>query len=68
LYDQAEKLAASDLQREYIKKSRLGIRYVDLVHHPDKGEKLKQFVSDCKSLGIQYTSEGQTLDAWGASR
>jgi hypothetical protein len=68
LYDQAEKLAQTDLQKEYIKKSRLGIRYVDLVHHPDKGEKLKQFVADCKSLGIQYTSEGQTLDAWAASR
>jgi len=66
LHDQAEKLAQTDLQKEYLKKARLWIRYVDLAQHPDKGEKLKQFVADCKSFGIQSISEGQSLDAWAA--
>ena len=35
--------------------------YVDLVHNPDTGDKLKHFVTDLKSFGITNTSEGQSV-------
>jgi hypothetical protein len=64
LFDEAEKLAQSDLQKEYVKKNRLGLRYVDLVHHPDTGQKFKRFAADCRAMGITHISEGQTLEVW----
>ncbi len=64
LFAEAEKLAQTDLQREYIKKNHLGLTYVQLDLHPDTGPKLKQFMADIHSLGITNTSEPQTADQW----
>jgi hypothetical protein len=63
-FDEAEKLAQTDLQREYVKKNRLALRYVDLVHHPDTGAKLKRFIADCKAFGIMQLNEGRPIDQW----
>ncbi|HEY1683956.1 MAG TPA: DUF4838 domain-containing protein [Tepidisphaeraceae bacterium] len=63
-FAQAEQLAQTPIQREYIEKNRLGWRYVDLILHPDTGEKLDQFIADCKSFGITQLNEGRPIDQW----
>jgi hypothetical protein len=66
LFDQAEKLVHTDLQREYVKKARLQVRYLELVHHPQAGEKLASFIADCKSLGITQLDESHPIANWEA--
>jgi len=64
LFDQAEGLAQTDQQRRDLKKARIGIRYVELVHHPRTDKALDDFLADVRSFGIQNISEGQNVDAW----
>jgi hypothetical protein len=65
LFDEAEKLAASDpIAAEYVAKSRLGLRYVKLMQHPQGGEQLDRFLADVRRFGITQLREGQPLDQW----
>jgi hypothetical protein len=66
LFAEAEQLAATPLQREYVEKAQLDWRYVDLMLHPDTGAKLDQFIADCKSFGIEQLNEGRPIDQWVA--
>lgn len=63
-FDEARSLAQSDLQREYIAKNRLGLRYVQLLHYPRADQVFEQFLADMQHLGITHISEGQTVKAW----
>ncbi len=64
LFDQAEKLATTDQQKLYIKKTRLGVRYISLTHYPKTDKVLDDFLADLSSFGIHNISEGQTVAVW----
>jgi hypothetical protein len=65
-FDQAQKLADSDLAREYVAKSRLWLRYVKLSQSPAVGPELDAFLADVRGLGITQLREGQPVDRWEA--
>lgn len=65
-FDQAQKLADSDLAREYVAKSRLWLRYVKLSQSPAVGPELDAFLADVRGFGITQLREGQPLDRWEA--
>jgi len=64
LFDQAEKLPLTDQQKTYLKKERLGIRYLDLFFHPRVGKDLDAFLTDVRSLHITHVSEAKSFDDW----
>ncbi len=64
LFDQAGKLPLDDQQRLYLKKQRLGIRYLDLYFHPRTGKVLDDFLADLRSLRITNISESTSVDRW----
>ena len=68
LFDEAEKLAAGDATAsEYVKKSRLWLRYVKIARGVGN-EDVGTFVADCRAFGVTHISEGQGLDAWANKR
>jgi hypothetical protein len=67
LFDEAQKLAKTPLQHEYVEKARLNWRLVDLFMNPDPGPKLDNFIADVKSFGITQLREGASIDAWVAA-
>lgn len=65
LYDEAERLAADNpVALEYVRKSRLGLRYVKLMQQPTTGSELDSFLADVRKFGIRELREGRTVDAW----
>ncbi|HEX8524227.1 MAG TPA: DUF4838 domain-containing protein [Tepidisphaeraceae bacterium] len=64
LFAQAQKLAQTELQKQYVKKASLQIQYLHLYHKHDPGDRLKKFVADAKSLGVTNTSESKSIDQW----
>lgn len=68
-FNEAEKLASGDeTASKYVAKSRLWLRYPQLMRHPGTPAEIKKFADDCRSFGIAWTSEGGTLDAWEKAR
>lgn len=64
LFDEAEKLAAEPLQREYVDKARLGLRYVKLALRTGTTDELNAFIADLKRLGVTSLSEGRGREEW----
>jgi hypothetical protein len=64
LFDEAATLAQTPLQKEYVEKNRIGLRYVRLIMHPRNDDVFKQFVADVRKMGITNISEAQGVDAW----
>jgi hypothetical protein len=64
LFDEAEKLSGDDASAcWYIAKSRLCLRYVELVRKPD-AKSLDSFLADLPKYGITQLREGQPVAAW----
>lgn len=65
LYDEAEKLAAGNAAAlEYVRKSRLGLRYVKLMQQPGLGPEFDSFLADVRGFGIKEIREGRQVDVW----
>ena len=65
LFDEAEKLASGDeTASKYVAKSRLWLRYPEVMRHKASPAEVKKFADDCRKFGITAISEGQALDAW----
>ena len=68
-FDEAEKLATGDeTAAKYVAKSRIWLRYAELMRHPGSAADAKEFADDCRSFGIASVSEGGSLDAWEKAR
>jgi hypothetical protein len=67
LFDRAEQFAASDpIAKQYVAKSRLWLRYAQVVQRGKADDTFKQFMSDVRKAGIREMREGQSVDAWEA--
>ena len=65
LFDEAEKLAAGDESAaKYVAKSRLWLRYPEIMRSKPSAAEVKKFADDCRKFGIAAISEGGSLDAW----
>lgn len=64
LFDEAEKLADSQLAKEQLFKARLWLRYAKLANRPTGGAELDSFEADVKRLGIGQLREGVPAQKW----
>jgi hypothetical protein len=65
LHDEAERLAAGDaVALKQLAKSRIWLRYVQIVKARTTGPELDQFVADMASAGITHTGEPWDLKQW----
>jgi hypothetical protein len=65
LHDEAERLAAGDaVALKQLAKSRLWLRYVQIVKDRTTGPELDQFVADMAAAGITHTGEPWDLKQW----
>ncbi|HVU64406.1 MAG TPA: DUF4838 domain-containing protein [Phycisphaerales bacterium] len=68
LFDRAEALAATDVQRDSIARARLALRYVHIAQGQASDAALKSFLADVRRFGITQISEGQSVEAWEQRR
>lgn len=65
LFDQAQHLAVGyPTAARYVKKARLGLRYVNLMKHPRVDQEFRNFLADARAFGITQFREGRPIDQW----
>jgi hypothetical protein len=67
LHERALALAGEDdVARRYIEKSRLSLRYLEVMRRGIQDAAYEQFLHDVKAAGITQLREGQSLETWEA--
>jgi hypothetical protein len=54
----------NNIAAEYIDKTHLWLRYVELERDPTAGPELSEFAAELNRFGVQQTAEGQPASAW----